>query len=200
MPMSNTAETWIHGITRDDALEFAERAEPKNIALDRIDSSFGEDSTRTLGLIEKLDGLLQLFDIDTFAWQSSILKSGNGKGYDVRMDNLADVKRWARGEKLGGYVYDRAWMAVPIEMGEEDRDVGYYTLALKLENACAVTINSSGTHSVSRVYVKPGTYERVDGDIDDLEEKARNGELDTDIAAVYTNIGFTAIFGKPENI
>jgi hypothetical protein len=198
--MSNTTETWVNGITREDVREFTERAEPKAVTLDLINSEYGDDKTRTLGLINKLDGLLQLFDINPSAWQQNIQKSGNDKKYSRGLDNLADVKRWARGHALGAYLYERAWQAVPIEMGEEDYERGHYMLGLRLDDDCGVTLRASGTHSVSRVYVKPGTYERVEGDLDELEEKAVNGELDTDIVAVYTRIGFVAVFGKPEEV
>lgn len=198
--MSNSPEVWIDKITRDDVHEFTDRTQAVAITLDHINSEYGTDEGRTKGLIEKLDGLLALFDIDPQDWQGTIRKSQVGRDRYPRVDEVADVRRWARGESLGGYLYDRAWRAVPIEMGEEDYEYGYYTLGLQLDDACGVTLKSSGTHSVSRVYVKPGTYERVTGDLDELEEKAVNGELDTDIVAVYTRIGFVAVFGKPESL
>lgn len=189
------AATWIDGITRGDIYEFADRQKPKTIHLGDVHTAMSHEQSKA-ALVERLDGLLRLFGVDADTWGQNIQLSTRVRGYSEDFEHVADARRSARGEQLGNFMYDRAWMAVPIECGEEE-DVSKYKLGLKLDETCNVVLQSSGTHSVVRVYVKPGSFDRVTGDINELEEKALNGELDTDIEAVHTSIYFNATFSRP---
>lgn len=195
--MSNQAEkVWVGNIIREDLPDLAERE--VNIPLGVVDSTYETThDAEQERLRATLGGLLELAGIDTSDWQGQI-KAASRKTWRKETMHPNDVRRWARGQSLGQFVLDRSWWVVPIENGQEGEDEGAFSITLGLVDNVDVTVASVGTYSVSRIYVDPETGEQVTGDLDELEDRAMNAELNTDIAAIYTRISYEAQFHRPE--
>lgn len=187
---------WMDNFFRQDIQEFAERG--KELKLGTVYSGSPGHESEKERLEAVFDGLLRLFDINISDWQPRIEASAGtltttlgtiGEAiYDKR-----DVRRWARGKRLGEFIMEKAYWAVPIEGGEEDQ-TGRFILALKLDSHTFASIKSYGEQEVYRSYHDPETGSQVKGEIEDLEERAMKGELNTDIAAIHTNIAYSIVF------
>lgn len=191
----NQSAEWLDKLTRDDVHYFAEQE--RTFEIGRVQSD-GVDPARDKALVANTaEGLLKLFEIDVDNWQERIeaaegtVTSLIGATGDMKYDKQ-DVRRWAREKKLGDYILDRAYWAVPIE-GGEDRS-GSYELTLKLDLVTFATFKSFGEQEVYRRYIDIATGDELSGSIEDLEEKAMRGEVDTDIAAIHTDIAHRVAF------
>jgi hypothetical protein len=186
---------WMGNLTKQDIQDYAERE--KEIKLGNIYSGNPRHKSEGERLARVFDGLLQLFGVEESNWQdrvevmASTFTTAIGAIGEESFDKR-DVRRWARGKKLGEYILDRAYWAVPIEGDEEQ--TGRFTLTLGLDADTFASIKSYGGQEVYRSYHDPETGDRVEGEAEDLEERAMKGELNTDIAAIHTDIAYSIIF------
>jgi hypothetical protein len=186
---SEQKQTWIDGLTVNRIETIADTHYP--IHLGRVYSGSSRQSENQEQLVKDLDGLLNLFDIDSEKWPDQVVDGGGhfttligATGY--RPYEKSEIKRMAVGQNLGQFILGRSLLAVPIE-GDEDM-YGDFNLTLNLNPKVFGLISSHGEQEIYRHYIDPKTGERVSGEIEDLEEKAVTGELDTDIAEIHTDI------------
>jgi hypothetical protein len=196
--MTTEAAEWISGITKEDIGRFAE--EEREIRIGRVHSgdSYAKDHRQQFA--RRVSGLLGLYGIEKPAeWRERIeaargtQASGLGAVGDREYDKF-DVRRWSKGKELGVFIMDQAFWAVPLE-GSEDED-GKYELTLQLEPDVFATFRCHGEQELSRHYIDRETREVLTGDARELEERALNGEVDTDIAALHTNIDYSVLFSR----
>jgi hypothetical protein len=200
MKMANQeVQQWTNGPTKADIQQYAQ--DEKIMWLANVYSGHSSDSVNNNKeqFVEKVDGLLRLFGINEDEWQGTIV-GGRGTvtseigAIGVREYDARELKRWATGTRLGEFVMERAYWAVPIE-GSEEQD-GDFALTLELGSNIFATLRSEGEQEVYRYYIDPTTRERLEGDPDELKEKAIHGEADTDIAEIHTNINYSVVFSN----
>src|SRR5581483_11504789 len=161
------AKEWVSGLTADDLGYFAEKGRLVHLGSIYSESPLADANKDRIK--QTLDGLLQLFDIDTESWQEHIV-SGKGTFATVigtvgnSQYEKRDLQRWARNQRLGEFILERAYLAVPLESGDDED--GEFELTLQLSNEIRSTIRGVGAQEVYRSYHDKVTGARLTGPID----------------------------------